>query len=128
MKIIDPGHHYSLDRLDFDETEDPVLLRFVKRIGDKFPGNTAPAYDGTTTQEVLRVLIDRTKYVDAQSHWEENDLVLHHLRTALLWLEYRAAKARRDAEAMRLVWSDGSIEQQPTCSVCGHVRCDIKEH
>lgn len=129
MKILDPGHYYSLDRLDFDETEDPVLLRFVKRVGDKFPGNEAPPYDGTTTQEVLRALIDRTKYVDEQIHFLANEHVLSHLRWALTWLEHRAAIARDDVVIAESMWNHlDHIETLPTCAQCGHVLCERKEH
>jgi hypothetical protein len=69
MRVMDPGHWYELALLDaLPNRLGLETLRFVKRVGDKFPGNQLPAYAGTTTQEVLRALIDRTKYVDAQEH------------------------------------------------------------
>lgn len=49
MRVLDPGHLYALDSLDKSEDDKSQLLRFVKRIGDKFPGNIAPPYAGTTT-------------------------------------------------------------------------------
>jgi hypothetical protein len=86
MKVLDPGHCYLLDVLDGDAPEE---LTFVKRVGDKYPGNT-DAYSGTTLQEVLRACIDRVKYVNAQIPDFNNNDVLYHLRATILALEQRA--------------------------------------
>jgi hypothetical protein len=86
VKVLDPGHHYLLDALD---NGGPEELQFVKRVGEKYPGNT-DAYSGTTLQEVLRVCIDRVKYVNRQIPDETNDSVITVLRMAIYWLERRA--------------------------------------
>jgi hypothetical protein len=83
MKVIDPGHTYSLRSLDGNGD---VRLRFVKRQGPGYPGNIG-RHSGTTTQEVVRALIDRTKYVDKQIPNQRNVQVLYHLRSILLELE-----------------------------------------
>src|SRR5947207_924247 len=88
MKVIDPGHTYSLRSLDGDGD---VRLRFVKRQGPGYPGNIG-SHSGTTTQEVVRALIDRTKYVDKQIPNQRNVQVLYHLRSILFELELRAAE------------------------------------
>lgn len=134
MKVIDPGHVYELDCLDHDPSKDAHILRkhrliFVKREGERFPGNVGTR-SGTTTQEVLRALIDRTKYVDAQIHSRMNHGALNGLRAAMFFLELRAAGER--GEDCRL-WKDRIyqmrrdhatfIEDLPTCSTCGHVFC-----
>ncbi len=106
-----------------------IMAELFKRIGDKFPGNAPPAYDGTTTQEAIRALIDRTKYVDAQIHFDANDEVLLHLRFALVWLEHRAAIARDDRDAAAEIWKHHTnVEMLPTCEKCGHVMCSREEH
>src|ERR1041384_7303957 len=104
MKAVDPGHEYHLDCLDAD-IPTVEILHFVKRIGDKFPGNHPPARQGTTTQEVIRALIDRTKYVDSQIHYDDNDQVIKPLRFALCYLEHRAALARDDRRAAIEIWA-----------------------
>lgn len=125
MIILDPGHLYRLNELDGGIG---VELRFVKRVGDKYPGNAAPPYSGTTTQEVLRALINRTKYVNNQKRWTENEWVLDGLRLALLALERRAASAR-DAERGNTVATDSvlslpaGLEVAPVCLSCGHTFC-----
>jgi hypothetical protein len=133
MKILDPGHRYALDQLDthrpFTESGLTQTLRFVKRIGSKFPGNDPPGYEGTTTQEVLRALIDRTRYVDAQDPHDDNAGVLTALRSALTLLERRAALRRGDhAAAVRIMFTQSHIETLQICQVCGHVMCERKEH
>lgn len=52
MKVLDPGHVYGLANLDLPEEgvlrRRHIGLTFVKRVGDKYPGNTPPAHFGTT--------------------------------------------------------------------------------
>ena len=121
MKVLDPGHRYLLAHLDGD-AEAPLV--FVKRVGEKYPGN-ADAYAGTTTQEVLRALIERSKFVDAQEPSTWNAEVLGLLRRALWVLEYRAALKRGEADRFFDVISAAEIESLPTCTTCGHVACGV---
>ena len=86
MKILDAGHHYELDCLDGDETQSLV---FVKRSGPKFPFNEG-SYPGTNCQEVLRALIDRCQYLQAQAPCAETKSIIANLRAALLLFELRA--------------------------------------
>jgi hypothetical protein len=79
MFAIKEGHKYTLATLDGNEV---AHLQFVDR---GFGTETA----GTTNQEVLRVLIDRVKYLDKELHWEGNEQILKHLRLALVLHEAR---------------------------------------
>ena len=81
MKIIEEGHLYHLDSLDGDHEQ---VLRFVKRFRGK------DNYSGTTNQEVIRVLIDRVKFLHEEKPWELNKDIIHHLRMALVLHEARA--------------------------------------
>lgn len=127
MKILDPGHLYDLDLLDATDAAGRAELRFVKRIGDKYPGNQEPAYEGVTTQEVLRALIDRSQYVDAQRPNVANKLVLSNLRSALRWLEVRAAEERGDDIAAEKIIDMQEPELEPVCAGCGHLLCGRHE-
>lgn len=120
MRVIDPGHLYSLAHLDGDGGQE---LRFVKRVGDRYPGNAPPPYEGTTLQEVLRALIDRMEYVDRQAPCAHNRATTRHLREALRSLEVRAAEARGDEHAADLIRSWRYVELASTCAGCGHVCC-----
>lgn len=81
MKVIYPGHLYELDHLDGDRK---TPLQFVSR------PPLHPAKEGVTNQEVLRVLIDRVKVLDAEKPWAGNSEILFHLRMALGLHEARA--------------------------------------
>ena len=84
MKILELGHVYELNQVDGDGKE---LLRFVNRE----PGTEHP---GTQTQEVLRALIDRTMHCDNCLRWPGNDLIIYHLRMALVLHEARALERK----------------------------------
>jgi hypothetical protein len=116
MKIIDPGHRYLMNTLD--GIEGPRLLQFVKREGPKYPGNVGH-YSGTTSQEVLRCLIDRAQYVNRQIPcWQTK--VSIYLMGLVIWLyEYRAAR-RHKRKAPSFYESIFGA----TCDKCGHVGCD----
>lgn len=80
MRIIYPGHTYVLAQLDGAQNQ---TLQFVQRAPYHEP------LEGTTIQEVLRVLIDRVKFLDQEVHWDGNEKVILHLRTALALQEGR---------------------------------------
>jgi len=80
MKVIDPGHAYSLDMRGI-----PTKQMF------RFPDHEVePHKPGTTTQELLRMLIDRTMYCDSCMPCELNQHIIDHLRMALVLHEARA--------------------------------------
>jgi hypothetical protein len=116
VKVLDPGHQYSLRHLDGDGEE---TLQFVKREGKGYPGNIGH-HEGTTMQEVLRVLIHRAKYVNKQIPCRETELAIKHMRTAIYQFEVRAAF--RHGRRFRM--PDGLIEEEPTCVKCGHIGCE----
>lgn len=119
MKIIDAGHMYVLDSLDGGE---PVRVTFVKRQGAKFPFNSG-VHGGTNVQEVLRALIDRTKYLLSQEACAETEAALGNLQSALLHYEVRAA--RRHDRHLDL-YSVDQLSNLPTCETCRHIGCDGK--
>ena len=119
--MLDPGHTFELASLDGDGVQ---ILRFVKRVGDRYPGNEPPAYSGCTTQEVIRALVRRQLYVDGQEHDSANAAVVRCLREALLALEDRAARRRGEAQVLAEETRDvEAIEDLLTCPACGHVAC-----
>lgn len=121
MIINDAGHSYTLDCLD--EYYYHQHLQFVKRVGDKYPGN-AFSSAGTTSQEVLRALIDRAYYVNNQlpSWYTRLGAILMKLT---IWLfECRAAKIHG-----RGIPDMNEAVYGATCWKCGHVGhvCNKKE-
>ncbi len=118
MKVVDPGHVFVLDQLDDDgRGAQPTALVFVKREGEGYPGNVGH-HAGTNLQEVIRALISRVKYLDAQIPHENNTQLLVNLRHSLWLLEQRAAE--RHGRPFAISWAPG-IEDLPTCKVCGHI-------
>lgn len=131
MKVIDPGHEYDLDWLDGTPFTDRVpesRLIFVKREGDKYPGNKGH-HPGTNIQEVLRVLIDRIEYLNNQNYHETNSHVIQNLRAAIYWLEYRAAERHyRQIDFIAKFGEEDCIELAKTCPKCGHIGCSGNCH
>lgn len=103
------------------------VLVFVKRVGEKYPGNEGP-HPGTTMQEVLRCLIDRIKYVDKQRPHDANEAVLRHFRDALLSLEFRAAELHGRAADFIKYADEDEPEFLPVCNKCMHIGCGGECH
>lgn len=121
MEVLIPGHHYSVLTLDPIESGLDQEIKFVMRNNppEKYPGNYW-AFPGTTTQELLRVIIDRAKYVDNQFHSGANLYVITYCRASLRVLEERAAaKHGRWIQTLRV-----DIENEPICLKCGHIECE----
>ena len=121
MRILDPGHKYHLLSLDTPQPDDYgfQVLTFVKREGPGYPGNVGH-HAGTTTQEVLRALINRSLYVNNQIFDWRNDMVTKKLRECILQLELRAAERH---ERGLYVPKLAGIESMPTCPKCNHIGC-----
>lgn len=116
VKTTDPGHEYHLRDLDGTGVQ---RLRFVKRFGSKFPGNTS-AYPGTTSQAVIRCLIDRTRYLQLQLWAIENVFILQMLRIVLWLFEFRAARRHGI-----FYWKSLSFaETAAMCKTCHHTVCN----
>ena len=99
MKVITEGHKYELASHENPMDVPPQTLQFIEKkpAGDGFPpGSLITVNEGTTNEEVLRVLIDRMNSMQAKFPCRENAIVTTHMETALLWLEKRTAdrKAR----------------------------------
>lgn len=95
MKIITPGHKYELDH--FENYGLPgcsvQTLQFIEKTpiaeGAK---ELRTINDGTTNEEVLRVLIDRLNYLQGKFPCRENAIVITKLEESLMWLNHRTAQ------------------------------------
>jgi hypothetical protein len=119
MQVLDPGHEYLLDSLDGAQEN---RLVFVKREGEKYPGNVG-SHPGTTMQEVLRALIDRAKYVNNQIPCVETKSVIAYMEHIIWLLEMRASHNHG-------IWEHFSNQEAAygqTCKQCGHIKCNHKE-
>lgn len=121
MKVLDPGHEYILEGVGDTDVQQII---FVKNEGPAYPGNVG-FHGGILTQELLRVCIDRTKYLNAQGSCMETELALAAMRQALAWYEVRAARCR--GTHIEGEHSDALDNVEP-CAVCGHNQCHRDYH
>ncbi len=102
MKVFTIGHKYELE--NFEAKDKPgQTIQFIEKvpINAEFPVKVAPGTlvtinDGTTNEEVLRVLIDRLNHLQSKFPCRENAIVITKREESLMWLEKRTAdrKAR----------------------------------
>lgn len=119
MEIIDAGHVYKPEIYDGYNTETVV---FMKREGVDYPGNIGH-YAGTNCQELLRILIDRIKYLQNQIPCWQNSLSVKLLRIVIWLFEIRAAWIHNKKSFVL-----AEIELEPTCKICGHIFCEDKHY
>jgi hypothetical protein len=87
MQEIIPGHRYEL--ANHEGVAPPQQLQFIQKEPGENPGELVTIRDGTTNEEVLRMLIHRLKFLQNAFPCRENAIVITHLETGLLWLEER---------------------------------------
>ena len=89
MKVIEKGHIYELvSRAPAGNGYgEPQKLEFVNRQ----PGQE---HDGVTTQEVIRMLLDRTRHCANCMPHRNNEQIIYHLRMALVLHEARALERK----------------------------------
>ena len=100
MTTLDLGHSYELENFE-DKTKPGQFLKFIKQTPDTEKGNNVlcTVQDGTTNEEVLKVIIDRLHYLQQKFQCRENAIAITHIETALLWLEKRTAdRVKRGVE------------------------------
>jgi hypothetical protein len=87
MRTLIAGHRYQLDNF---EGSKPQTLQFIHK-EPRHAGTTEmmTLEDGTTNEEVLRVLIDRMEFLQDRCPCKENLGALDHMRGALALLEQR---------------------------------------
>ena len=117
MKVIDPGHHFQVDSYDGGKPQDII---FMKRVGKGYPANEPPAHSGTNCQELMRVVLDRTRYLNEQYKHKNNEAIIRKAQEILWLFEDRAAE-RHNIDQFDFRPDD--IEYKPHCLVCGHVVC-----
>lgn len=78
MKIVDPGHTY--------EVNGNQTIAFIKRT------DGALVFAGTTNEEMLEVLIDRTEFLNGKFPCIENEMALLAMKSALEAFNSRTQK------------------------------------
>lgn len=91
MKTLTPGHKYELENFEAKDRPGQVIQFIEKRLdplADQ-PAALVTINDGTTNEEVLRVLIDRMNFLQHKFPCRENACAITKLDEALMWLEKR---------------------------------------
>lgn len=93
MKVLTKGHKYELS--NFESLAGQVLQFIEKEPSSN--GDLKTINDGTTNEEVLKMLIDRIQYLQQIVPCRENAIAITNLEQALMWLEKRTSdrKARK---------------------------------
>ena len=80
MRIIEPGHVYELDNLDESA---PQRLSFICK-APVSPDATEleMVHDGTTNEEVLKMLIDRMQFLHAKLPRRQSAITITNIREA----------------------------------------------
>lgn len=114
MRVREAGHRYEIQNVDGQGRQEIVFVRRRDNAGR--PLAKPEGHEGILSQELLRVLIDRTLYLDAEVPCAENVEVVSKLRECLRLYESRAA--RRTIEKMPMP------ERSDACLICHHLLCD----
>lgn len=102
MEIITEGHQYILGSVEGGSQRIDFIHK-VHRAMDMDDVLQTIA-DGTTNEEVLRVLIDRMNFLQAKMPCRENAIVITKLEESLMWLEKRTAhRVQRGVEGTHKV-------------------------
>lgn len=86
MKILTPGHKYELENFE-NKTGPGQIIQFIEKVQDPHVdaavGSLVTVNDGTTNEEVIKVLIDRMTILYKKFPSEETASTIWNLRAAL---------------------------------------------
>lgn len=114
MKVIEKGHIYQpvnrKERSSGTELPDQTITFINKEHGRE--------HDGTTTQEVIRILIDRTRHCANCMPHPNNERIVYHLRMALVLHEARALERKVEKDYFQVEYletgEDGHLQVTQT--------------
>lgn len=111
--VLDPGHGYVLydQPLNNEIRGGAQELHFLKRSGRIIKHDSENA--GLLSQTVLRVLIDRTKYLNELLPCDETSNALYHLRMALFMYEARAYRRKQEKVNRQDLEHDDTARAKP---------------
>ncbi|CAM1374371.1 Protein of unknown function [Tenacibaculum litopenaei] len=101
MKVIRPGHRYELE--GFESNLANQQIQFIEKVPTTEGDQLVTRYDGTTNEEVLKMLINRMNYLQGKFPCRENAIVITKLQEGLMWLEKRTEdREKRNVEGKQL--------------------------
>ena len=103
MKINVEGHQYELSNFQNTDKKGQILQFIHKEPKEEGSTELILVSDGTTNEEVLRVLIDRMSFLQSKFPCKENAMVITKLEESLMWLEKRTSdRLKRGVEGKQL--------------------------
>lgn len=103
MKVLTEGHRYELANFEKKDETGQILQFIQKEPVSEGSTELKPISDGTTNEEVIEVLIDRIKYLNAKFPCKENACCITHLEEGLMWLEKRTKdRLKRGVEGKQI--------------------------
>lgn len=105
MIVIEKGHVYSPKiRKEFEDKPamDQVITFINKELGQE--------HNGTTTQEVIRILIDRTRHCANCMPHPNNERIVYHLRMALVLHEARALERKVEKDYFQVEYLETGLD------------------
>lgn len=83
MKTLTPGHKYELENFEAKDQPGQVIQFIEKKPQPANDGSLYTVNDGTTNEEVLKMLIDRCQSLYDKFPSEETACSIGHLKSAL---------------------------------------------
>ena len=90
MKILKPGHKYELENFESPKLQGQEI-QFIEKEQDSnnLSGPYITINDGCTTEEVLKVLINRNIFLQRILPCKESEIAVDKMEEALMWLNKR---------------------------------------
>lgn len=94
MKVITEGHRYELENFE-NKSATGQVIQFIEktRINPDLP-ELRTVNDGTTNEEVLKMLINRMQSLSAKVPSRETSIAITKMEESLMWLEKRTAERK----------------------------------
>jgi len=93
MKILRPGHRYELESFEPDPDALGQILQFIEKMPTE-TGEFKTVCNGTTNEEVLRVLIDRLQSLNKKLPSRQTSIAITKCEEALMWLNNRTQERK----------------------------------
>lgn len=120
MKILERGHVYSPQSRRAKGSTGSAMPEQHLVFINKQPGQE---HDGTTTQEVIRILLDRTRHCANCMPHPNNERIVYHLRMALILHEARALERKTEkgdfAPEYLATGDDGHFDIREVATISG---------
>lgn len=105
MKILTEGYKYQLENME--NPNKGQIIQFIEKrevVSEQNPkGTLYTENDGTTNEEVLKMLINRMYFLQNSFPCKENAIVITNLEESLMWLDKRTAdRVKRNVEGKNI--------------------------